>query len=339
METEILKGTVTKINAENSNTLSGTDIIERTQEITVVLKNGTEINVTNSYKNVSVGQKVYIENSGDSAPLPYHVVGISRTPVLFLLLGIFVAITLLVGKKQGLRGLASLAITILVIFGFMIPRILNGNNPFVLILFTTLFLTTISALITHGRNRVTYGAIAGMCITLVVATVLGIFASIGANLTGITDESSVYFMVAQNGAINMQALFLGAVLIGLLGVLYDAAISQAVYVAEIIKTAPGINKKDLFSSAMRFGREHIGALVDTLAIVSIGAALIDTLLIVKHATGPLGMILSNELVASHILQILVGSIGVILAVPITTWISVKILHGRELKKIPNAHVH
>ncbi len=339
MDTEILKATVVDIVSENSAILPGTDIVERTQVLKVKLKDGGIITVNNSRAEVSLGKKVYLEKTGRGAIYDYNVAAVSKIPTLGVLLALFILITILVGKKQGVRGLVSLLITVFVIFGFLIPKLLVSSSPFILILGTTLFLTALSALVTHGRNRVTYAAISGMMITLVVSSLIGILASVSAGLTGLTDESSVYFMVSQNGSVNMQALFLGAVLIGLLGVLYDAAISQAVYVAETIKNSPLLSKKELLSSAMRFGREHIGALVDTLAIVSIGAALVDTLLIVKHASGPIGMILSNESVASHILQILVGSIGVIMAVPITTWIAVKILHGKNLDNLNNSHSH
>ncbi len=334
----IIKGEVTKIISEESNILPGTDIVERVQSINVYTKSGNNLTVTNSYSPVSPGQNVYIEETaGDIGPV-YNVVTISREPTLFLLAGLFILVTLLVGRKKGFRGLVSLIVTIFVIFAFLVPRILDGKNTFVLILLTTIFLTSLSALITHGKNRVTYAAILGMLITLVVTAFISIMASISAGLTGNSSESSVYFMVSQNGAVNMRALFLGAVLIGLMGVLYDAAVSQAVYIAETIKNNVNITKRDLLASAMRFGREHIGALVDTLAIVSIGAALVDTLLIVQHAVGPLGMILSNESVASHILQILVGSIGVILAIPVTTWIAVKMLHGKQIGET-KPHVH
>jgi uncharacterized membrane protein len=334
----ITKGEVVKIISETTTTLPGTDIVDRIQEIVVSAKTGDTINVTNSYSPVTTGQKVYIEETVNQTGSVYNVVTISREPTLIFLTGLFILITLLVGKKKGLRGLVSLVVTIFVIFAFLVPKILEGKNTFVLILLTTIFLTSLSALITHGKNRVTYSAILGMLITLVVTAFISILASISAGLTGNASESSVYFMVAQNGTVNMRALFLGAVLIGLMGVLYDAAVSQAVYVAETIKNNTNISKKDLLASAMRFGREHIGALVDTLAIVSIGAALVDTLLIVQHAVGPLGMILSNESVASHILQILVGSIGVILAIPVTTFIAIKILYGTKINKTHN-HIH
>jgi uncharacterized membrane protein len=338
MEDNIIKAKVNSITQGDSVLLPGSNIVERTQIVNVELKNGDILNTKNSYAPVRFGQTVYVEPVSVGNENTYHIVGVSRIPTLASLLFLFVAITIFIGKKKGIRGLLSLVLTVGAIFGFLIPGILKTSNPFLLILFTVVILTIVSALITHGNNRVTYTAIIGMSITLFISSILGLVTAISAGLSGISDESSVYLMVSQDGTLNMQGLFLGAVLIGLLGVLYDAAISQSVYVSETVRNNPSITKKDLMQSAMRFGREHIGALVDTLAIVSIGAALVDTLLIVKHSNGPLGMILSNESVASHILQILVGSIGVILAIPITTVIAVHMLYG---KKIENhiGHIH
>lgn len=323
----ILKGEVVSISGETTTNLPGTGLTQTVQSVKVeVRENGgvRTVEAVNSFTPVRPGMRVYLEKRDDAA-LPYNIVEISRTGILTVVLALFVLITALVGRKQGIRGLLSLAITIFILFAFLVPQILNGNASFLLIIGTVFMLTIVSAFVTHGKNRATYAAVLGMCATLLLTGILTVLAFNLSGMTGFVDESSVYFAASQDSAVDIRAIFLGSVLIGLLGVLYDAAISQAVYVAEAMRLSPDLGKREIMKSAMRIGREHIGALVDTLAIVSIGAALIDTLLLVQHATGPLGMILSRETVASHILQILIGSIGVILSVPLTTWIAVLIM--------------
>ena len=137
----------------------------------------------------------------------------------------------------------------------------------------------------------------------------------------------MYLNFSTSGAIDFQGLLLGAILIGLLGTLYDAAISQAIAVEEIHHTDPTLSKKRVYTKVLRIGREHIGALVDTLAIAYVGAAL-PLLLLYSLSEVPFGIIINREVFATEIIRITVGSIGVILAVPITTYISTHMLVGK-----------
>jgi uncharacterized membrane protein len=127
------------------------------------------------------------------------------------------------------------------------------------------------------------------------------------------------------GTIDLAGLLLGGVIIGLLGVLYDAAIGQSVAVEELQRAGKAMTRKDIYFRALRIGREHIGALINTLAIAYVGAAL--PLLLLFYGTQGLDVVemLNREIFAAEIVRILVGSIGVILVVPITTAIAVLML--------------
>lgn len=345
MNENIVKGKVVSITGESTVSIPGTSLTETKQFLKVsITENGVvrTVDVLNSHTSVKSGTKVYIEKT-ENLEAPYTVVEIARTNVLAWALILFAIVTVWVGRKQGVRGLISLLITIFILFSFLIPQLLKGNNSFLLIIGTTFCITIISAFVTHGKNKATYAAVLGMCTTLIITGILTMLAFNWANMTGFADESSVYFAASQNAPVNIRALFLGSVLIGLLGILYDAAISQAVYVAETIRLNPNLKPREIVKSALHIGREHIGALVDTLAVVSIGASLIDTLLIIQNSVGPLGMILSREMVSSHILQILIGSIGVILAVPITTYLASFIIRNGDIVSTKfhshNGHYH
>ena len=122
-----------------------------------------------------------------------------------------------------------------------------------------------------------------------------------------------------------DATQLGGVIIGLLGVLYDAAIGQAVSVEELTRIAPHVPRKTIYQRALRIGREHIGALVNTLAIAYVGASLPLLLLFYQTSSASIAQIANTEIFSTEIVRIMIGSIGLVLAVPITTLVSVLIL--------------
>jgi uncharacterized membrane protein len=135
----------------------------------------------------------------------------------------------------------------------------------------------------------------------------------------------VYLNFDTRGGVNLVGLLFGGILIGLLGILYDVAIGQAISVEELHTIAPHTSKWAIYNRAVRIGREHIGALVNTLAIAYVGVSLPLLLLIVNSSSDSLLLTLNREVFATEVIRTLIGSIGIILAVPVTTWISVSML--------------
>ena len=128
----------------------------------------------------------------------------------------------------------------------------------------------------------------------------------------------------------MVGLLFGGIMIGLLGVLYDIAIGQAIAVEELLSAGPHLSRIDIYKRGIRIGREHIGALVNTLAIAYVGASL-PLLLLIQSSTTSLPFMLNSELFATELIRILIGSIGLILGVPITTFIASYMLHGKGVR--------
>jgi uncharacterized membrane protein len=160
-----------------------------------------------------------------------------------------------------------------------------------------------------------------------------------ARLTGFSSEEATYLNFDTSGSIDFVGLLLGGLVIGLLGILYDAAISQAIAVEELWAMNREATRRHVFTRAMRIGREHVGALVNTLAIAYVGAYLPLLLLFKLTAMqGPL-VTINQELFATEILRTLVGSTGLILAVPITTAIAVWMLQGRATSAHAHGHSH
>lgn len=258
-----------------------------------------------------------------------------RLPVLGLLVGLFIAVLAAFGGKQGLRGLLALTASFFFIGMLLLPGILHGYSPLLLSLGVSALIIILGSYVTHGFNRTTSAAVVGMLLTIAVTGALALWSISAAHLTGFSSEEAVYLNFDTGGAIDFVGLLLGGVMIGLLGVLYDAGIGQAVAVEELLRA--GIASRTLlWRRAVRIGREHIGALVNTLAIAYVGASLPMLLLLRASSTGHPSVLLNQELFASELVRIMIGSIGLILAVPITTAVAVYLLHGRIMHE-PGHH--
>jgi uncharacterized membrane protein len=165
-----------------------------------------------------------------------------------------------------------------------------------------------------------------------------------AHRSGFTSEEATYLNFDTRGSIDFVGLLLGSMMIGLLGVLYDAAISQAVAVEELFAMGTNdgerANARHVFARAMRIGREHIGALVNTLAITYVGASL-PLILLFEESQLNFWVTVNQEVFATEIVRMMIGSIGLILAVPITTLVAVYMLAGRKASAdvIHRSHHH
>jgi uncharacterized membrane protein len=144
------------------------------------------------------------------------------------------------------------------------------------------------------------------------------------HLSGFSSEEQVYLNLNTQGSLDMLGLLFSGIMIGLLGVLYDIAIGQAVAVEELFSAGKHLSRGEIYRRAIRIGREHIGALINTLAIAYVGVAL-PLLLLLQSSTVNVWFTLNSELFATEIVRILVGSIGLILGVPITTIIATYLL--------------
>lgn len=331
---EITKAVVTDIVSQEQKPLPGTDAPVLYQRLIVEFTEGSEkgkrIGIENDYMQFAVGDELYIShttNKLDGKDM-YVVSERYRLPVLAALALLFVVLVIAFGGVQGLRGLASLAGGMALIFFVLFPTILGGYSPIVMSLLVASLIVVLGSYITHGFNWTTTSAVLGMIATIVLTGLLAHNFVHWAGLTGFDSEEAVYLNLYARGSINIVGLLLGGMLIGLLGVLYDAAIGQAIAVEELRRAGPHLSRIYVFKRALRIGREHIGALVNTLAIAYVGASLPLFLLFVTAQEGA-AFLLNKEVFATEIIRTLVGSCGLVLAVPITTYIAVLILFSKR----------
>ena len=342
----ITKAVVAEVITQEKRALPGTDTPVVYQRLIVEFLEGSEkgkrIGIENDYVEFAVGDELYVShttNKLDGKDL-YAVSERYRLPVLVALAVLFVVLVAAFGGLPGLRGLASLAGGMALIFFILFPSILHGYSPIGMSLLVASLIVVLGSYVTHGFNWTTTSAVLGMIVTITMTGVLAYVVVGWAGLTGFESEEAVYLNLSARGSINIVGLLLGGMLIGLLGVLYDAAIGQAVAVEELRRAGPHLSRVYVFKRALRIGREHIGALVNTLAIAYVGASLPLFLLFVT-AQENAAFLLNKEVFATEIIRTLVGSCGLVLAVPITTYLAVLILFSKRvhIKAADHDEVH
>ena len=270
-----------------------------------------------------VGEKILVrEAPGSDAPL--HYLTRWRVPGLLVMAAVFVALVVLVGGRRGAMSLLGLVASLMVIGWGIIPLIAAGWPAFWVCLAGALAIALVSVLISHGFHRRTYVSIGIIVAILLVVAALSWAAITLFGLTGITDESTLYLSMAET-SIDLRGVLAGGMIIATLGVLDDVVTTQVAAVDELQKAQPDASATRIAAQANSIGREHISSLVNTLALAYTGASLPFILLLVLRSGGvPPLVIVSGEYLSVEIARTLVASIGLLIAVPASTYAAVYI---------------
>lgn len=330
---EIVLARVTKIVREENAPVPGTNVNALTQSIEAEILEGGEkgktVEIRNDFLKMEVGDKFYVSHVIDINGFEYYEVHEAyRLPVIYTLIAVFILAILVFGGFQGLRALFSLLGSLFIITYLLLPQLLAGASPLLLAVGFSIFILILAIYVTHGINRKATAALLGTIITILITIVLAEAAVSLTNLSGFADDEAVYLNFNTAGELDIGGLLLAAIILGVLGVLDDVAITQASAVEELHRSAPELARRDIFRRAYKIGKEHVGALVNTLALVYLGSAL-PLLLLFYGSPAPLHLILNREIVATEIVRMVVGSIGVIMAVPIATALSVFMLVRKD----------
>lgn len=244
-----------------------------------------------------------------------------RTDSLLWLVLVFIAVILLISRWKGLRSLLGMAFSLLVIIGYIIPKILAGGDPLQASVTGSIILLAVTLYLTYGWTLKTHAAVLSMVLVLLFTGILaGVFVRF-TRLTGAGDENALFLIQMLNAQINLRGLLLGGMIIGALGVLDDLVTTQASAVFELHHANEMLGFRDLFTSAMRIGQDHVAATVNTLVLAYAGASL-PMLLMFSLGRGDFGTLINFQFIAEEIVRTLVGSIGLVLAVPLTTAIAI-----------------
>ncbi|MFF1280237.1 YibE/F family protein [Streptomyces sp. NPDC058299] len=277
----------------------------------------TEIVQPDQTRQLHRDQKVVVAYE-PSAPknLQYSVTDVNRTFPMALLAGIFAVAVVVVGRLRGLMALVALAVSFLVLTLFILPAILQGSDPLVVAVVGASAIMLIALYMCHGLSARTSVAVLGTLISLSLIGLLGSLFIGWSALTGNTDDNTG-LIHGLYPSIDMSGLLLAGVIIGSLGVLDDVTVTQTSAVWELHEANPAMGWRGLYRAAIRIGRDHIASVVNTLVLAYAGAAL-PLLLLFSIAQSSVGTVADSELVAEEIVRTLVGSIGLVASVPVTT---------------------
>ena len=267
------------------------------------------------------GDQIYVivDKTPDNVLQAYYV-DYKRSAPLAILLAAFVLSILIMGRWKGLGSLIALGISMLMITGYVIPHILGGENPVKVSLIGSVILLAVTLYLTYGWNLKTHASVLSIMLSLLLTGALSLLFVYLARLTGYGDENAMYLMQASSIQIDPRGLLLGGMIIGALGVLDDLVTSQSAAVVEIHDANPTLGFRMTFQKAMRIGQDHVAATVNTLVLAYTGASL-PLLLVFTLGNGNYSFFVNSEFLAEEIVRTLVGSLGLIAAVPISTLIA------------------
>jgi len=252
--------------------------------------------------------------------LQYALLDTDRRATLVYLVVLFAAAVVVLGGIRGLAALVGLGATVVVLLAFILPAILEGHNPLAVALVGATAIAFLALYLSHGFTTQTTVALLGTLGGLVCVAALALAFMALAAITGFGSEEA--FVVSALGTqIDLRGLVLGGIVIGALGAIDDMTVTQASAVWELRSTDPSISRKALLRSGMRIGRDHVASTVNTLVLAYAGASL-PLLILFVLSKQSFGTVANSEVLATEIVRTLVGSIGLVVSVPITTWLAV-----------------
>ena len=264
------------------------------------------------------GDDIVLNDAGPNVPAPvrYSFADFQRSAPLVLLLVLFAVVIVAVGRWRGLLALIGLGASLAVVFAFVLPALLRGSNPVGVAVTGACVIALIALYLAHGVTERTTVALLGTVASLALTGVLAAVFASASELTGLASEESIN-LLAFAPDLDFRGLLLAAVIIGSLGVLDDVTVTQVSAVWELHGADDRLGFRPLYASAVRIGRDHIASATNTLVLAYTAAAL-PLLLIFTQSGLSVSEVITTETVAVEVVQTLVGSIGLVASVPITT---------------------
>jgi uncharacterized membrane protein len=308
----------------------------------VQLRGGKLVQVQDDSRRFFVGDtiEVYPTLGPENEFIFYANDHVRRLPLLWLALG-FVAIAALVGRGKGIRAVLAMVFSLVVILLLIVPGISSGWNPVLVALFGSSLILAASVYFVHGINWTAHSSLLATVLASVVTLALAnLFAAL-AHLTGFgTEEGAIILQMSRQAGVevNLRSLLIAGILISALGALVDSTVAQAAVVRELSNINPNLGWRELYKSGMAVGFDHIGSLINTLVLANLGASL-PLWVVFTLGQMSFSQAINLEMVATEIIHALIGSIGLILAVPLATLIAAWLFAGGRFPGTDNVHSH
>lgn len=314
-----------------------------------------QITVKNSEFNIigpdafKPGDVLLIGHSVTDEGLDYfYVVDYVRESAMYILAFLFAGMVLLIGKFKGLKAIVSLAVSFIVIIWFILPQIVHGADPVLISVTGAIIITVLSLYITYGFKYFTHVGAASIGLSLIITVIITKIFTEWTKLTGNVDDNATLLSQMLGANFNVKGLLLAAFIIGAIGVLDDVVINQISLIEELHRTDRSLTWQKLFQKGLKVGVDHMSAIVNTLFLAYVGASLPLLLLFSADQLSryDYSTIINVEIVSTEIVRTLTGSLGLIFAVPIATFIAAVFIpkyfskHQKALKeKSYSPHVH
>ena len=257
----------------------------------------------------------------------YGFVDIERGRIMLILAVVFAAAVVLLGRLRGVAALVGLAVTFFLLLEFALPAILSGHNPTIVAAFAASAMAFFALYLAHGFTAMTSIALLGTLASLLLTVLLGSVFTRLSNFSGLASEEAFLVNIGAS-ELDLSGLVLAGVIIGALGAIDDMTVTQSSAVAELAAADPRADRGALFRAGLRIGRDHVSSTVNTLFLAYVGASLPLLLLFILTDQSP-AFVATREVVATEIVRTLVGSIGLVASVPLTTWLAAYCLTLKE----------
>ncbi len=252
----------------------------------------------------------------------YQFADFQRRGTLLWVALLFAAAVVVLGRWRGVLAIVGLSLSLAVLLLFVLPAILDGRSPVWVALFGSLAIAIVTLYVAHGFGPKTTVALLGMGGALLLTAVLSSVVLGVADITGFASEESSLLTIFDG--LDVRGLVLAGIVLGAAGALDDVTITQASAVWELHSVDERLDAMELTRRGLRIGRDHIASTVNTLLLAYAGAAL-PLLVLFVVSSQSLGAIANSEVVAIEIIRTLVGSIGLVAAVPFTTWLAAQVV--------------
>lgn len=326
------KGKVLEVLDEQSAQNMGYDensLIQGVQKVKILITTGEykgrEVIVENYLQGSPVsdvrakeGQRLLMAiDKSDSENIQFFISSYERDVYLYGLIIIFILLILIIGKIQGLKSIATLSITMAIIFMYTVPTILEGTNPVFASVISCVIITMVTMITLSGFNKKAIAAIIGTAAGIIIAGLISYIISKVAHLSGFdTTEATMLLYIPQGIAFDFNELLFAGIIIGTMGATMDISMSVASSMNEIVIHNPTISIKDLMSSGLNVGRDVMGTMTNTLILAYTGSSMSILLVFFAYKTSIME-IMNLDVIATEIVRSISGSIGLILSVPCT----------------------
>jgi len=270
-----------------------------------------------------VGDRVVVEKNEDS----YFIADFYRLDKLLILVLIFFLIIFFVIGKESIGSIISLILSFVIIFGSILNNLINQTDPIITVLLSMIFLIPISFYISHGISKKTTIAIIGSLFSIIIALILSLIFIKKSFITGTTAEETSFLAAITQKNFDFQGLLIASIIIGIFGSIDDITINQVSVVEKILSINPKLKDEEVYKKALAVGKDHVNSIINTLFLVYTSASL-PLLLLFLASNKSFLELLNYEIVAFEIIRIIIATIAVIIAIPITTYLATENLRNK-----------